>query len=426
MGQTIYDLVKKLFPICRSITGQGFRDSLKIIQEIIPILKINEVPSGSKVMDWTIPPEWNIVDAFIKDSKGKKIIDFKKSNLHVVSYSKKIHQHMSFNELKKNLFTLPEQPDAIPYVTAYYKSNYWGFCLSHEQFESFNENETYEVMIDSHHNDNGVLNYGEILIPGKSDKEIFISTYLCHPSLANNELSGPCVTTYLAKWLTEEKRKYSYRIIFIPETIGSITYLANNLEVLKKKVIAGFNINCVGDDRDYSFLPSRYGKTLADKVALKVLNENRIDFKQYSFLEKGSDERQYCAPGVDLPVVSIMRTKYGSYPEYHTSKDNLNLVSPKGLQGGFEIIQKAIIKLETTSYYQATCLGEPQMGKRDLYPSVGTKTVMPNLRNMMHVLSYADGTNDRDDLCSIIGIGAKECDEILAVLLKNKLIRELS
>jgi len=325
-GNNMYELVKKLFPICRSITGDGVRKTLEIIKEYIPI-KLYEVPTGTKVFDWVIPKEWNIKGACLMDTANKKIIDFEKNNLHVVGYSTPVNRMVSLSTLQDHLYSLPDQPDAIPYVTSYYKER-WGFCITHNDRKKLKEGE-YKVFIDSELKE-GSLTYGELIIPGESKKEIFISTYICHPSMANNELSGPAVATYLVKWILSKKRKYTYRVIFIPETIGSITYLSRNLEIMKKRMIAGFNVTCVGDERTYSYLPTRAGDAYVDKVALNILNYKSPGFIKWPYLDRGSDERQYNSPGVDLPVASIMRSKYGSYPEYHTSLDNLEFVTSGG------------------------------------------------------------------------------------------------
>lgn len=261
------------------------------------------------------------------------------------------------------MYSLPEQPDAIPYITSYYKER-WGFCITQKEREQLTPGE-YQVFIDSELK-NGSLTYGELIIPGDSEKEIFISSYLCHPSMANNELSGPVVATFLAKWISElVNRKYTYRIIIIPETIGSITYLSRNYQSLQRNVIAGFDVTCIGDDRAYSYLPSRQANTFSDKAALHVLKHMQPQFASYSFLDRGSDERQYCSPGIDLPVCSIMRTKYGCYPEYHTSLDNLNLVTSTGLLGGCEVLKRAIECLEMDELLSSTVLCEPQLGKED-------------------------------------------------------------
>ena len=402
LGKQIHQLATELWPINRSVTGEGVRQTLAIIKKQIPELDIVDIPSGTQVFDWTIPKEWRVKDAYIVTPSGKKICEFKKNNLHLVGYSTPISKKLSLSELQDHLYSLPSQPNAIPYITSYYKER-WGFCLSHEQRERLEDGE-YEAFIDSELFD-GSLTYGEILIKGKSNKEIFISTYVCHPSMANNELSGPCVTTFLAKRLNEANQlRYSYRLIFIPETIGSITYLSKNIDHLKKSVVAGFNVSCVGDNRDYSYLPSRNGNTLSDQVAKHVLKYTCSTYKSYTWGDRGSDERQYCAPGVDLPIASIMRTKYGMYDEYHTSLDDLiNVVTAEGLDGGFNAIWNAIEALERNVYPKVKVLCEPQLGKRGLYPTLSTKASGAEVRLMMDLITWSDGTRsliEIAELCS--------------------------
>lgn len=402
-GKEMYELVKRLFPICRSLTGNGVRETLKIIQEHIPI-KIQEVLTGTKVFDWTVPREWNIHDAFIEDESGNKIIDFKRNNLHVVGYSIPVDRWVSLSYLQEHLYSLEDQPDAIPYVTSYYTER-WGFCIAHNQRVKLKEGK-YRVFIDSSLKE-GHLTYGEYIIPGKEEQEVFLSTYICHPSMANNELSGPVVTTFLAKWLSElNHRRYTYRIIFIPETIGSIVYLCHNYDKMKKNIIAGFVVTCVGDDRSFSFLASRQANTLADKVALHVLKHMVRDFKVYSFLDRGSDERQYCSPGIDLPVCSVMRTRYGEYPEYHTSLDNLDLITPSGLLGGYTVLHKCIECIENNETLKVAVLCEPQMGKRGLRPTLSTKNknIGKEIRNMMNLLAYSDGKHSLIEIAETINV----------------------
>jgi aminopeptidase-like protein len=417
-GTDMYNLMARLFPICRSITGNGVRESLEIISEIVP-LTIHEVPTGTSVFDWTVPKEWNIRDAFIEDEEGNKIVDFKKNNLHVVGYSAPIDICIDLSELQTHLYSLENQPDAIPYITSYY-SERWGFCISHHQREQL-KNGKYHVYIDSELKE-GSLTYGEIIIPGELQEEIFLSTYICHPSMANNELSGPVLATYLAKWLASSPRKYTYRTVFIPETIGSITYLSRNLETMKQNIIAGFNLTCVGDERTFSFIPSRYGNTLADKVALNILQYKYPEFNKYTFLDRGSDERQYCSPGVDLPVVSIMRSKYGEYPEYHTSLDNMDIVTPKGLNDSYIMYKDCIELLERNEKYKVNCYGEPQLGKRGLYPTLSTKESGDIVRDMLNLIAYADGLNDLIDISNIIGVPADVLYPIIEKLCANKLL----
>ena len=422
IGNEMYALCDRLFPICRSITGDGVRETLRVLQSICPAMTLHEVPTGTQVFDWIVPKEWNIRDAWIKNSKGEKILDFAKSNLHVMGYSIPVNQKVTLEELLPLIHTQPDQPDAIPYVTSYYKERY-GFCMSQLQKDTLQE-DIYHIYIDSDLKD-GSLTYGEILIPsteGNKD-EIFLSTYVCHPSMANNELSGPAVTIYLAKWLWEKKhRRYSYRIIFIPETIGSITYLSQHLPEMKKNIRAGFNISCVGDDRTYSYVASRYGNTLADKVAKNVLSFHYPEYKRYSFLQRGSDERQYNAPGVDLPVCAVCRSKYAEYPEYHTSKDNMGLISPTGLQGAYEVYRDMIEALEYNHKYRIQCLGEPQLGKRGLYPTISQKGSSGAVRVMSNFIAYADGTNDLMDISNIIKVPMERLVTVIEKLQEAKLI----
>lgn len=422
IGKEMHKFAHSLWSYNRSLTGEGVRQTLQKINEKLPSLKIKSVPSGTKVFDWTIPKEWFVKDAYIITPKGKKICNFFENNLHLVGYSTSFKGQLSLSELKKHLHSLPDQPDAIPYVTSYYKER-WGFCLTHNQLEKLEEGK-YKVLIDTKLF-NGVLNYGELIIPGKKKKEIFLSTYICHPSMANNELSGPTVVTFLAKWLnTVKNREYSYRIIFIPETIGSITYISINREKLKKNIYAGFNISCVGDNRAYSFLPSRNGITISDLVAKHVLKWIDPNFKIYSWLDRGSDERQYCSPGIDLPIASIFRTKYGKYPEYHTSLDDLEkVVTAEGLEGGYFAIRKTLEALERNKIYKVTVLCEPHMSKRKLYPTLSTKKSGKNIKLMMDFISYCDGNNSLLNIAELLNVPLWDLYELSKKLEKHNLIK---
>ena len=413
------DICRELFPICRSITGDGVRETLAILKKHVADIRIYEVPSGTPCFDWVVPKEWNIRDAYVIGPDGRKIVDFKESNLHVLGYSVPVERTVALEELQEHLYSLPDQPEAIPYVTSYYKER-WGFCISDVQRRSLKPG-MYRVFIDSQLKD-GSLTYGELMIRGRSSKEVFLSTYICHPSLANNELSGPSVTTFLAKWLLSGPRRYSYRVIFIPETIGSIAYLSKNLKVMKKNIIAGFNISCVGDDRAYSYVASRNGDTYADKVALNILSSKHPDFVKWSFLERGSDERQYNAPGVDLPVCSVMRSRYGTYPEYHTSLDDLDLISPQGLAGAYDTLKECLTLIEEDRKYKINCLGEPQLGKRGLYPTISTKTSGHEVKSMMDFIAYADGKNDLIDISHKTGVPVRELYPIIEKLMKVNLL----
>lgn len=416
IGSRMFKLAEELFPICRSITGNGTRVTLKRLQKEVPEITLHEVPSGTKVFDWTIPKEWKIEEAYIEDSAGHRIIDFKENNLHLVGYSTPIDEIMPLSELDKHLYSLPEHPDWIPYVTSYYKER-WGFCMTHNQRLALKEDQ-YHVVVKSELFQ-GSLTYAELLIPGKTEKEIFLSTYVCHPSMANNELSGPIVQLELAKWLLQNKdRKYSYRLIWIPETIGSITYLSQNLDPMKKNMIAGFNITCVGDDRAVSYVASRTKNTLADIAAKNVLHFMAPDYIAYDFLHRGSDERQYNAPGVDLPVCSICCSKYHEYPEYHTSADNMSFISASGLEKAFHIYREIINSLEYNAKYKINCYCEPQLGPRGLYPTESFNRSSMAVQDMMNFIAYADGTLDLFEISKIINVSVGNLHSI-AVKLKD-------
>lgn len=401
-GADLHRWATDLFPVCRSLTGQGVRTTLAYFGNLLDGLRIHEVDSGTRALDWAVPDEWNISDAYIADTQGNRLIDFQVSNIHVVGYSTPIDAIVTREELEPHLHSIPSQPTAIPYVTSYY-SRAWGFCLSQNARDQLGDG-PFRVVIDSELK-KGSLTYAELVIPGESAEEVLLSTYVCHPSMANNELSGPVVMAGLARWLVSmPTRKYTYRILFIPETIGSIVYLSQHIDELKQSVKAGWVLTCMGDERTYSYLPSRRGGTLSDKVSLQVLSERGHEFVRYSFLDRGSDERQWCAPGVDLPVASVMRSKYGEFPEYHTSLDDLTLVTPEGLQGGLDVMKDAITLLEHNEFWRVATLGEPQMGSRGLYPTTSTKESTSEVYDMMNVIAYSDGDNDVIDIAQLCGI----------------------
>ena len=420
MGTMMFQLAQKLFPICRSITGEGVRQTLSELKAIMPSMSIHEIASGTDVFDWKIPKEWNIKDAYIEDMQGKRIISFQKNNLHIMGYSLPIDKIMTREQLLKIVYTQKDQPDVIPYVTSYY-SEKSGFCMSEKQKASLKD-EKYHVVIDSELKQ-GSLTYGEILLPGDSEKEIFFSTYICHPSMANNEISGLCVAIYLAKWLNELPRRYSYRFAFVPETIGALAYLNNNLHNMKKNILAGLVLSCVGDTRAYSYIESRYGNTLSDKVLKNILYFHTNNYKTYSFLQRGSDERQYCAPHIDLPVCTFCRSKFGEYPEYHTSADNLSVISSDGLDNSLNICQQYVIALEKNDYYSIKCMGEPQMGKRGLYPLISQKGSANDVQMMMDFIAYADGQNDLLDISNRIDVPVSKLIPIVEQLLQQNLLR---
>lgn len=426
---------KELFHICRSLTGRGNIKTLKILKREIPKLKIKKIKSGTKVFDWKVPPQWDIYDAYIKDHNNNRIIDFKKNNLHLVGYSKPFKKIVTKKNLLKNLYSIKKLPDAIPYVTSYYKKA-WGFCLSHNSLKKLNkdysDNHKFKVSINSKFKKDGYMHYAEYLIPGKSKKEILISTYICHPSMANNELSGPLVALWLIKHFQNQKNKISLRFIFISETIGSIAYISTNLKNIKKNVIGGINLTCVGDERNYSLLTSKYKDSILDKVAKKVLKKNNIKYKSYSFLERGSDERQFSSPGVDLPFISVMRTKYGKFPEYHTSLDNFDLVTNRGLSGSINIIRKIIKNLcnydeeifKKNSIYRkkisknprTNIICEPFLTKRKMYPTLSRTVWNQNIRNYLNFIQYADGSNSLNQISKIIKLKKSKTKKIYSHL----------
>ncbi|MFI9846115.1 DUF4910 domain-containing protein [Nonomuraea sp. NPDC051941] len=390
-GAEMHDLVRRLYPLCRSITGDGLRQTLEIIGESIP-LEITQVPTGTKVLDWTIPREWNIRDASIKDAAGNKVVDFQDSNLHVVGYSVPVEATMSLEELRGHLHTLPEQPDLIPYRTSYYAET-WGFCLSQNTLDGMADG-PYEVRIDSTLAD-GYLTYGEYVVPGSSSQEVLISCHVCHPSLANDNLAGVAVAVALAQRLSDPW--YTYRFIFAPGTIGAITWLALNRE-RTDRIRHGVTLACAGDSGTITYKRSRRGDAEIDQVFAHVLKDRPhtvLDFSPY-----GYDERQYCSPGFNLAVGSLTRTPYGGYPEYHTSADNPDFVRPEAMEDTLETLWTAVRVLEGNRRYQnLSPYGEPQLGARGLYGSLGGRSDTKQAQMaMLWVLSLSDGLNSLLDI----------------------------
>jgi aminopeptidase-like protein len=415
IGREIHALARRLWPISRSISGPGLRETLAILRERLPGLRLIEVPSGSRVLDWVVPDEWEIASGWLEGPDGRRVVDYAVNNLHVVGYSTGVDRRLSLDELQPHLHSLPDQPDAIPYVTSYYART-WGFCLSERQRRSLSPG-MYRARIDARHVP-GSITLGELILPGREAEEVLLSTYCCHPSLANNELSGPCLTAYLAGWLQGlPDRRLTYRIVFVPEMIGSIAYLDRHMAAMKARTIAGFNITCVGDERAWSFLPSRHGQTLADTVALHVLRHRVGAFDRYTWLDRGSDESNYCAPGIDLPVATVCRSKYGTYPEYHTSLDDLErVVTPAGLGESFAVYVTMLEVLERHCRPVTRVLGEPQLGRRGLYPSLSKKGSTAGVRRMLDLISLADGSQTLVDIAERCGIPVWELYEPLEAL----------
>jgi aminopeptidase-like protein len=416
---------KKLFHLNRSITGKDTKLTLDIIKKNLKNLKIRKVKSNTKVFDWKIPDEWNVESAYVLDKSKKKIIDFKNNNLHLVGYSKKIKKKISKKNLLKKIYTLSSLPNAIPYKTSYYKRD-WGFCISHNQkkkiIKNYNLNDKFFVNIKSSHKKNGSLHYGELILQGKSNIELIISTYICHPSMANNELSGPIVSMALANYFKKKTLKYTLRFLFIPETIGSIYFIKKNFTQLKNKQVFGLNLSCIGDERNYSMMYSKFEDSPIDEAILEAYKKLNIKPKKFSFLKRGSDERQFNSPGVDIPMASLFRTKYGEYPEYHSSMDNFDIVTYKGLMGGFKIAKKTIEIFQKKIIPFNKILCEPQLGKRNLYPKLSSNKIDLKSRRYLDFLQYADGKSSIEKIADHIKIKYKDVFDIHKILTKNKII----
>lgn len=420
----MYDMIgwaKDLFPIPRSLTGDGVRETFKYLQAINPEITIHSYATGTQVFDWEIPREWRINDAWIEHvATGQRFAEFSECNLHVLGYSLPVDAEMDRAELLPHIYTQPDQPDLVPYVTSYYKER-WGFCMSHVAKDALPEGQ-YRVHIDSALFD-GELLVGDALIQGQTDRELMFSSYICHPSMANNELSGPVLLSALLKFIKDHfpHPKFSYRFILVPETIGSVAYMSRNLEQMQSRVVCAFNLSCVGDERAYSHVQSRYGETIAD-IALQSALIGKENVKTYSFLERGSDERQYCAPGIDLPLCGFCRSKYGEYPEYHTDADNFDVVTQQGLEGAFQVMATIIKAFELGLYPTVAVKGEPQLGKRGLYPTISQKGSYSAIRARMDVLAYADGSNSLFDIANRISVPLHIVLEEVEVMLEHGLI----
>jgi aminopeptidase-like protein len=418
--QQMFHLMQRLYPLCRSITGDGVRQTLRVLQEYIP-LAIREVPSQTAVFDWTVPKEWNIRDAYIKNSKGEKIVDFQRCNLHVVSYSTPINKTLSLDELKAHLFSLPDQPDRIPYRTSYYYEN-WGFCLTHDQLSVLGDDE-YEVLIDSTLTD-GHLSYGEYFLPGERDDEILFSTHVCHPSLVNDNLSGIALAVFLAQKLSARRSLYSYRFLFTPGTIGSITWLSLN-EARTARIRHGLVLACLADPGKITYKKSRRGNAEVDRAVIQVLKESGDPFEICDFSPYGYDERQFCSPGFDLPVGCFMRTPHGQFPEYHTSADNFDLIKAECLEDSFAKCCRIVEILEGNGKYinqNPKC--EPQLGKRGLYASIGGHALGRERElALLWVLNFSDGRHSLLDIAERSGLPFAALESAAEALREKNLLK---
>ena len=423
-GEQMYELCSKIYPVYRHLMGDGIRTTLEMLNEFIIDtgfqLHLTEVKTGKLVSDWRIPKEWVIREGYIEDEEGNHIVDVKDNNLHIVGYSTPIDKWLELKDIMEYIYTQPEQPDVIPYVTSYYREN-TGFCMSENMRKNLKQGK-YHLFIDSEFQ-TGSLTYADLIMPGRCEQEVMICTYICHPSMANDNCSGLALLASLIKYIADiPNRKYTYRFVVQPETIGAIAYITDHREALKK-VIAAFNLSCVGDNNCYSLIESPYADTYADKI-MKNLLKNRENVIYYSYLDRGSDERQYAAPGVDVPMVCFCRSKFGCFPEYHTSADNMSFVSSDGFQGSYDLMTEAIQVIEHNAKYKAKILCEPQLSRRGLQASISQKGKYDEVLKLRNVISYADGRNDLISLGEILKESAYDLINRVKVLEENGLIEK--
>lgn len=421
-GERMHALIAELFPICRSITGDGVRETLARIEQEIP-LAVTEVPSGTEVFDWTVPREWNVRDAYIKDASGERIVDFQRSNLHLMSYSTPVHERIGADELERHLHWLPEHPEWIPYRTSYYDDN-WAFCVTGEQRRRLSEGE-FEVCVDSTLAD-GALSYGECVLEGEGDEEVLISCHVCHPSLCNDNLSGISVAVALARALADSSRRYTYRFLFIPGTIGSITWLARN-EARAGAIKHGLVLTCVGDPGPSTYKRSRRGDAEVDRAMAHVLASSGAEYSIEDFIPWGYDERQYCSPGFDLPVGCLMRTPHGRFPEYHTSADDLELVRPGALADTLgKCLALARVLEGNRTYLNTNPKCEPQLGKRGLYDAIGGEADRKaSQMALLWVLNQSDGSNSLLDVAERSGLPFATIERAATALAEHDLLVEV-
>lgn len=422
-GDKMYELMEELYPICRSITGEGFCKSLRILKNLIP-LEMNSIASGTQAFDWTVPNEWNIKDAYVENSKGERIIDFQKSNLHIVSYSIPVDRMMPLKEVQKHLHTIPEHPDWIPYRTSYYNQS-WGFCLSHNDYIHLKEDDYY-VVIDSTLKP-GYLNYGELFISGQTDNEVLITTHACHPSLCNDNLSGISLTTYLAKYLVELPLRYSYRFLFIPGGIGSIVWLSRNEDKVSR-IKHGLVVTCVGDSGSFTYKKTRQGNAEIDRAVLHLLQASGKEYQVKDFSPYGYDERNFGSPAFDLPVGSLTRSTYSQYPQYHSSADNFDLVNAENLSGSLEMYLRVINIIENNrTYLNLFPKGEVQLGRRGLYGKMGGLQNRPSFElPLLWVLNLSDGEHSLLDICERTELSFDKVQYAADILIKHDLLKELN
>lgn len=421
IGSEMVSLMTDLYPLCRSITGDGVRETLGILKQYVP-LTITEVPSGTQVFDWTVPKEWNIRDAYIKNEKGEKIVDFHQNNLHILNYSIPVDRKINLNQLKEHLFTIPDKPEWIPYRTTYYNEN-WGFCITHNQYQQLPDGE-YHVFIDSTLDD-GALTFGELLIEGESTDEILISCHICHPSLCNDNLSGIALSTFLARCLMGQSLNYSYRFLFIPGTIGSITWLWLNKTTCTNNIKHGLVVNCVGDSGKFIYKRTRKNHAEIDRAVTYCLKNSGYEFEVIDFFPYGYDERQFCSPGFNLPVGCLSRSTHGRYPQYHTSADNFDIISPSNLRDSF-IVYNAVIDLidNNKNFSRVNPFCEPQLGKRGLYDKIGARSgSKQDQLAMLWILNLADGQHSLLDMAEKSGIDFSILKEVAHLLRDNELIQ---
>jgi aminopeptidase-like protein len=422
-GDSLFKFAKDLWPFHRSLIGRGNEQTLLMIKELLPNLEIWGIPSGTKALDWDVPNEWVIREAWIKCPSGKRICDISVNNLHIVAYSRPIHEFISLEALQQHLHSVKEQPEAVPYVTSYYDSSYWGFCISENERAKLSEG-IYEVFIDAEFIPGDLL-FGELFIKGDRAEEILVSTYICHPAMANNELSGPVVSAHLAQTISHANPIFSYRFIFLSETIGSVAYIEKKLSHLKQVMVGGLNLTCIGDERGYSFIPSRANSFRFDALVSEVSKQFCSRTIELDWSCRGSDERQYCAPGVDLPMVTLMRSGFKRYPEYHTSLDQLGtVVTADGLEGGLKFAFQILKAWDNNFRPVSTMLCEPQLGKRGLYPKIASKNHLEFVRIYKDILTYADGSKDLIAISKLLGVSWEAVVAAAKLLMDHGLVAQ--